>query len=324
MSFNVSEAINQISAATTAAQVLTLLSSATSHLPNCTTACIQAAGPDVFTQAGCSKFDTIVPAMDACVLKACPSANFDGIAEILNLQPIACLQLQQLNGTTTKSTWSIDDAAKQILDATNGTQVFSVLSESVTQLPTCVDPCLQAAAPELYSIPLSGEFFNHVCANFEATVTSIDSCITVGCHEETLQSIASVLNLQPLACLQLQHLTKIVAQASQANWTITDTAMGISAASTADELTHILNSAIIHLPECALFCLKSSVPKGVYAVPLTQVFFEFTCNNTESVVTAMDTCIQKECEATDFEGIQDILNLQPLGCLQFENLLNSA
>ncbi|KAI9351188.1 hypothetical protein BDR26DRAFT_419479 [Obelidium mucronatum] len=333
MSFNLTEAIHQITSAATASQILAVLSAAVIALPPCTSKCIQASGE--FTQKGCATFDTVVPVMDSCLQKECPSSAFEGIADILNLQPLACLQFEQLvdassSSNATITAWSVDDAAKQILKANNGTQVFSVLSESFLQLPACVSPCFEAAVHEAqvvyYSTPPTGEFFDYVCSNFDETVQSVDTCITTTCHAETIQSIASILNLQPLACLQLQHFTKLGMNSNEGNWTVLDTAMAISAATTTAELTFLMNAAVSHLPECAAVCFEESVPKGLGAVvvPYTEDFYEFACNNADLVGTNVDACVKSACITEDVaahEGMQEILNLQSLGCLQFENLL---
>ncbi|KAJ3024323.1 UNVERIFIED_CONTAM: hypothetical protein HDU68_008240 [Siphonaria sp. JEL0065] len=98
----------QINSATTASQVIAALNTAIAQLPACAVPCLAASVPDSFyTQPlndkyfefVCNNPSDVVPRVDSCITASCAAAAFDAVSDILNLQPAACLKLQQFYET---------------------------------------------------------------------------------------------------------------------------------------------------------------------------------------------------------------------------------
>ncbi|KAJ3062021.1 hypothetical protein HDU99_005360 [Rhizoclosmatium hyalinum] len=215
-SFNFTTSVGQILATTNTTQVFSILIDATAFLPECTIPCFQSSVPDIaldhpeaFFLHICANGESVAPVIGSCINKACPAADLDSIAQVINIQPLACLQLQTLAESAASDNWTVSNAAIDISFAKSIKDLTYVLNNAQAQLPACATKCMESSVPTgIYgNPPLNATYFEYACKNVNTIVPKIEDCITTGCNATVLDTVAGVLNLQPLGCAQLENLS---------------------------------------------------------------------------------------------------------------------
>ncbi|KAJ3297166.1 hypothetical protein HDU79_004540 [Rhizoclosmatium sp. JEL0117] len=128
-----------------------------------------------------------------------------------------------------------------------------------------------------------------------------------------MTSIATATSVIPS---RIQNTTSVTSFVPQRPWSYGTASMQLKNATTPAQVVATLIEASTHLPACSVGCMMSSAPQTY----LSLEFFESICANHDLVIPTLGQCITVACIESDVKIAVSVLQVTPVGCVQFQNI----